>query len=215
MEALDHKEDVEAEGEALELWLRARPLDGTLAETYLREHRHVSVPISPRALKCMPRAHAGWAVPALIAAVQGLDGRVTAVQCTYLNPDTGAKADVRAPRKIFGRMHNGAVRLHMPDRSGLLGLAEGVETALSVFELTGIPCWATLGAHRLARIALPPDVREVHIFRDNDLAGESAATAAANLYLAEGYKVFLSHPGNAKHKDMNDLLRASRGGIRE
>ena len=164
METVEREEDAEAEGEALELWLRAKPLAGTLAERYLREHRRISVPLSPRALKFLPRAHARWAVPALIAAIEGIDGRLTAVVCTYLDPDTGRKADVRAPRKVFGRLRSGAVRLHMPDGNGRLGLAEGIETALSAFELTGIPCWAVIGV-RLGRIALPPMCAKCTSFR--------------------------------------------------
>jgi hypothetical protein len=179
-------------------------LAGTIAERYLREHRGITAPL-PKDLRFLPYAHAGWRAPGLIAAVRDLNDQITAVQCGYLDPNTGQKANVHAPRKIFGRMRNGAVRLGEPE-AGRLGLAEGVETALSAAEILGIPTWATLNVKRLARIALPPEVQEVHIMAD--INGIEEANQACNLYLLEGYRVFLHRPHDAKHKDFNDLLCA-------
>jgi hypothetical protein len=48
----------------------------------------------------------------------------------------------------------------------VLGLAEGIETALSAMQLTGVPVWASLGGARLHRVELPPEVKEVHVFLD-------------------------------------------------
>jgi phage/plasmid primase-like uncharacterized protein len=70
-------------------------------------------------------------------------------------------------------MHNGAVRLG--PAGDVLGLAEGIETALAAMQLTGVPCWACLGSKRLARVAIPDCVLELHIFADNDEPGRLAA----------------------------------------
>jgi hypothetical protein len=61
-----------------------------------------------------------------------------------------------------GWLGRGAVQLN-PPCDGELGLAEGVESALSATQLHGIPCWATLGAPRLSAIDLPSCVRRVHL----------------------------------------------------
>jgi putative DNA primase/helicase len=140
---------------------------------------------------------------ALIAAVTSGSRSLTAVQLTYLDPDTGAKAKTRIPKQTFGRLGNGAVKLGASDKYGRLGLAEGIETALSATQITSIP-WATLGVARLGKIALP-DVKTLSVFADNGAVDE--ALRAAKTYKATGYKVFLSYPADFERKDFNDLLR--------
>ena len=40
-------------------------------------------------------------------------------------------------------------------------------------QLTGIPVWACLGAQRMARVAIPDCVKELHVFADNDASFQS------------------------------------------
>ena len=54
--------------------------------------------------------------------------------------------------------------------NGLLGLSEGIETALSAQQLFGLPCWAALGS-RFVRVALPDIVAHVVLYADNGSAG--------------------------------------------
>ena len=51
-----------------------------------------------------------------------------------------------------------------------MGIAEGVETALSAMQMAGMTVWASLGASRLHNVELPPEVEEVHVFVDNLIA---------------------------------------------
>jgi hypothetical protein len=121
-------------------------------EWYLR-HRGITLPV-PAVLR---RWRNGF-----MAAVQQLDGVVTAIQ---------TKSLARKPT-TRGWLGSGAVQL-APPCNGELGLAEGVENALSATQLFNLPCWATLGAHRLGAINLPSCVRRVHLFVDNDDGGVS------------------------------------------
>jgi putative DNA primase/helicase len=139
--------------------------------------------------------------------LHGLIGRSWRVQLTYLNARTGAKACISAPRITVGQMGTGAVRLAAAGAT--LGLAEGVETALSATELHGVPCWATLGGQRLSKITLPAEVKTVHVFADNDEPGKVAAERAAHRYTSEGKHVTLHFPPK-KHGDFNDALLARR-----
>jgi putative DNA primase/helicase len=68
-----------------------------------------------------------------------------------------------------------AVRLMRHDDT--LGIAEGIETALSATEVFGVPVWAALNANRLEAWEPPAGVRRVVIFGDNDenFVGQSAA----------------------------------------
>jgi hypothetical protein len=54
----------------------------------------------------------------------------------------------------------------VPDR--LLGVAEGIETALAVQEATGLPTWATLNAALMKSFEPPEGVDKLLIWADND-----------------------------------------------
>ena len=46
-------------------------------------------------------------------------------------------------------------------------------------ELSGVTVWASLGSARLHQVELPSEVKEVHVFVDNDEPGRLAARRAA------------------------------------
>ena len=173
-------EQIEPDERALALWRSAEPIADTLAHRYLRARGlTIAPPPSLRfvpALAYMPRV----ALPAMVAGLQASDRRVVAVQITYLDPRGHKKAQVSMPRKTIGKMFDGAVRLAGAGEA--LGIAEGIETALSAMQLTGIPCWACLGSQRMARVVIPDCVRELHIFADADEPGRLAAEQTAKAH---------------------------------
>lgn len=117
----------------------------------------------------------GNSFPVMLAAYRGPDGRATGLHRTYLSGDD-RKASVSNPKLSLGELvAGGAVRLGAP--GPVLGIAEGIETALAASILFGIPVWAALNANRLAVWEPPTDVREVVIFGDNDenFVGQTAA----------------------------------------
>jgi hypothetical protein len=140
---------------------------------------------------------------AMIAAVSGAEHKIVAVQVTRLDPLTADKAAISQPRKTYGRMLDGAVRL-APALGDTLALAEGVETALSFTEFTGIVCWAVLGKVRFAKVALPAHVRHLHLCADTDSVG----ACEQRHYERRGLDVTMRVPecGN----DFNDVLQARR-----
>eukprot|EP00456_Euglypha_rotunda_P024841 TRINITY_DN20232_c0_g1_i18.p1 TRINITY_DN20232_c0_g1~~TRINITY_DN20232_c0_g1_i18.p1 ORF type:complete len:314 (-),score=46.37 TRINITY_DN20232_c0_g1_i18:11-952(-) len=157
---------------ALAIWDEARLLSGTPAEIYLRRRR---IAILPCALRFHPRTPLRGGAdlefrPAMIAALHEA-GRFVAIQRTFFDWDDSRRArDLDDPRMMLGRPHRGAVVLE--PATSVLGLAEGIETAMSAMMLFGIPVWAALGAERLDQIAIPDSVSRLVLFPDNDLAGE-------------------------------------------
>src|SRR4029453_5934637 len=105
----------------------------------------------------------------MIAAVHAPDGNVIAIQTTFLTSDARL-ASRTLPRITQGALGRGAVRLAAAGE--VLGLAEGTETGMSAMQLFDIPTWAVLGANRLDSVAIPPEVKELFIFADNDDAGK-------------------------------------------
>jgi hypothetical protein len=193
--------DPAPEARVVDAMVFSAPIAGTLGELYLRSRGIVGT-VNPSVLRFTPQAiHpiTKQMQPAIIAAVT--NDRLLGVQLTFLR-SSGAK-DIRHNAGSFGR---GAVKLAEP-ANGELGLAEGTETALSATQLTGVPCWATLGALRMDSVRLPANVKRVHIFADNDEAGRTAVAAALRRYTM-GRHVTVHWPP-PQYKDWNDVLRES------
>lgn len=202
---------------AQRIWDDARPLSGTPAEIYLRRRR---IAILPHTLRFHPRTPLGRgdAVdfrPAMIAAMHdgGLhdEGRFVAIQRTFFDRDDARRArDLPDPRMTLGRPDRAAVML--APATTILGLAEGVETALSAMILFDIPVWATLGSERLHQIAIPDRVTRLVLFPDNDIAGEIGAASAFQAYAMAGRTIETEYPP-AGFKDWNDVLRMGGEGV--
>ncbi|WP_286597389.1 DUF7146 domain-containing protein [Thiopseudomonas alkaliphila] len=154
--------------------------------------------------------------PALVAAVKSPQGEILTLHRTYLTPE-GNKADVDNPRKMMAipntvSLRGAAIRLGEP-KNGVLGVAEGLETALSATQGTGIPCWSTINAVLLAQFEPPEDVHTVVVFADKDLSstGEIAAEQLRVRLEAVGVKVKVLMPQQVipqgeKGIDWNDVL---------
>ncbi len=194
---------------ALNLWDQARPLAGTPGEIYLRRR---SIAMLSPALRFHPRTPHGGGEdvtfrPAMIAALHEA-GRFVAVQRTFFDWNEPRRArDLDNARLMLGRPRHGAVMLG--PATDCLGLAEGVETAMSAMILFRMPVWATLGTERFHQIVLPSGISRLTLFPDNDAAGEIAVAAALHAYACVGLPIETVWPPDG-HCDWNDVLR-SRG----
>lgn len=211
-DGVDNKTDRAKRQEALDIWDRCRAYRGTHAETYLRA-RNIRQPPSDQ-LRYHP-AEYHWPTkkkfPVLCARISDNHG-FCAVQRTFLDPNAPRKIDFgrEIPKKLTtGPMGAGAVRLRMPRET--LGLAEGVETALSCTQIYSVPVWATLGAKRLSRIDLPDCVERLIIFADAGKVGIEAAFEAQDIYEHQGYAVEVitpqAHNEHSAASDFNDVLQ--------
>lgn len=165
------------------LWNGGRPLTkGDAAGAYLAA-RLLAGPVNDLrfAPQCAVTGVEGVSsLPALLALVRDPDGCPTVVHRTYLGDR--AKADIDSPRRMMpGKLVKGsAIRLY--PYKGILGVAEGIETAMAVYRDFRIPCWSTINATMMREFIWPVDVTELHIFADNDenLTGHHAAYTLGN-----------------------------------
>jgi putative DNA primase/helicase len=147
----------------------------------------------PLPVGCMFWAHASaeyWHGPkrlgrysALLADVVDVNGELVTAHVTYLLnarklavPDPDSPSDTLPPRKILSSMTGRtgcAVRL-VP-ATDVLGIAEGIETALSASLLDDIPVWAAVNAGLLAKFEPPSTTQRLVIYADHDAAGLIAA----------------------------------------
>jgi putative DNA primase/helicase len=193
-----------------DLWRAALPiLDDEVAQ-YLRS-RGLNGPY-PHNLRFHPAAEVSnhprvRTLPAMLARVTGNDGTGVNIHRTYL--ENGRKAEwtpvgenvpASCRRLMPGSLPlDAAIRLQPHD--GKLGVAEGIETALAVMRDFQLPCWALINSTHMERWLVPSDVRELHIFGDNDhkFGGQAAAFRLAHraAVMPNAPKVFVRIPGTS------------------
>lgn len=184
----------------LEAWHGSKPVQpGDLAHTYLATRR-IEELIYPKALRFHPamRDGEGGVRPCMIAmvGVYGAD-KYSTMHRTFLKPDGSGKADMASPRKLMpGDLPEGACVALSEFKGGTLGIAEGIETAMSASALYDIPVWASINAGNLAKWIPPEGTEEVAIFGDNDpkFAGQAAAYALARRLAAKNIPVTVHIP---------------------
>jgi Zn ribbon nucleic-acid-binding protein len=174
---------------ALSLWRRRLPIDGSPAETYLREARGYTGPL-PSTLGFLPVSveHP----PAMIAAfgipLESLPGELTiedsavrGVHITRLRSDGRGKAGTDRDKFMIGRSTGAPIVLApLTDALGL-AITEGIEDALSIHEATGLGVWAAGSATRMSALAssIADYVECVTIVADSDEIGLSNAQKLA------------------------------------
>lgn len=191
------------------LFAMSQPITGTLAESYLRK-RGIADLRGAANLRFHPHCyfrrdeHApteNW--PAMIAAVTDLDGSITGVHRTWLDPQNRDKAPLDTPRRAMGDLLGNAVRLGISD--DVMASGEGIETVLSMRQiLPDMPMLAALSAAHLAAVQFPHTLRRLYILRDDDRAGDGARESLIKRADAAGIEAIVISP---QLGDFNEDLR--------
>jgi Toprim domain len=184
---------------AQRLFASAKPIRGTMAESYLRRRGLMDVP-DLGALRFHPRCYyrarhdapsETW--PALLAAVTDLEGTITGVLRTWLARDGSGKAPLATPRRSLGRLLGHGVRFG--NATDVVAVGESLETVLSLrVVLPAMPVVAALSSTHLAALILPSGLRRLYIARDNDRAGRRAAEMLGSRAHADGSEVLVLTP---------------------
>jgi hypothetical protein len=193
---------------ARRLFAMSQPTPGTIAETYLRKrcitilHEIGTLRFHPRCYY-RPDADAPTEVwPALIAAVTDLDGKITGVHRTWLDPSGRGKAPVDTPRRAMGHLLGHGVRFGAP--TDVMAAGEGLETMLSLRSaLPTLPMVAALSANHLAAILFPATLRRLYVARDRGPAGDLAVAALTERAQSAGIEALTLSPTLG---DFNDDL---------
>lgn len=197
---------------AKRVWNESQPINGTLAETYLRGRRIICD--LPETLRYHPNCYHGpsqSALPAMVALVEG--GENFAIHRTFLDPYGKGKAGLPTGDKMMlGSVCGGAVRLS--SSPGRLVVAEGIETALSLGSgllLEPATIWAALSTSGLRSLRLPQSVGQLAIATDPDVEGRKAAQVLAKHAFELGWQVSILAPENGV--DFNDILQAQEDAL--
>ncbi len=181
------------------VWLASTPIQrGDEAEQYLlgRGLRLHDLPESVRVHQAL-RYQDGETVgtyAAMIATVTGPDGKARSLHRTYLQE--ARKAPVASPKKLMQGLSLSGSAIRLTAVSRVLGIAEGIETALAASEMFEVPCWSCISTAGIESFEPPAGVKEIVIFADNDanFAGQKAAFAAAHRLKLRGFEVEVVTP---------------------
>lgn len=187
-----------------ELWTQCQPIGGTAA-AYLKA-RHCVIPPADGDLRWHPalKHPSGYTGPALVGLVtHARTGKPLSLHRTWIKAD-GTKATDPAKMMLGGHtVADGVIRL-WPDEAVTMGLgvAEGIETALSLAHAFA-PAWALIDAGHLVKFAPLPGIESLTIACDNDPAGIKAARQCATAWTKAGAEVFVTRQ---EANDLNDIL---------
>lgn len=183
------------------LWSRRQPVEGTIAEHYLRMRGYAG-PI-PATLGFLPAR--GTHGPAMIAAFgfpQEPEPGVLAmstepvfgVHLTRLKPDGSGKAGTDADKIMIGASIGSPIVLAPANDLLALGITEGIEDGLSMYEATNRGAWVAGCASRLPALAdaIPSYVECATIWVDEDALGERYSLELADKLDRRGITVELA-----------------------
>lgn len=167
-----------------EVWKASSPtVEGDIAHRYLEARG-----VDQREYWGLRTAEKLWSpegsFPAMIGVISDREGKPVSLHRTFLD-GKGGKAPIATPRMMMpGELPDGAcIRLcPIGDDADVVGVAEGIETALAASAIFGVPVWAVLNTSMMMNWLPPEGIREVVIFGDNDEnhAGHKAAYALSN-----------------------------------
>ncbi|MEM5427204.1 DUF7146 domain-containing protein [Cupriavidus oxalaticus] len=189
-----------------DLWSACEPLSGA-AVAYLKARR-CRIPPADGDLRYHPALQhpSGYTGPALVGLItDAVTRKPMSLHRTWIQAD-GRKADVDPPRLLLSghRKAGGVIRLWPDDAvTSAIGLAEGIETALSL--AWGIePTWSCVDAGNLAAFPVLSGIEVLTIAADDDPAGIAAGRECGERWAAAGCEVFLVRQEQA---DLNDAVQ--------
>jgi len=196
---------------ARKLFQEAKPIANTLGEKYLNKHRHLLGPYPPsiRFHPSLRHTETKTNYPAVLFAATDKNGQLQAVQAVFLDPTTGNKAALDVVKKTYGPIRGAAVELQK-GKDGIVTLAEGPETALSIAKArVDLTVKASLGISNMQNAPLSLNCKHLLLCADND--GVSSPTQSqyqkiVQTFTSRGIAVHLLQAPGLK-QDFNDMLK--------
>jgi hypothetical protein len=144
------------------------------------------------------------------------DDAVRGVHITRLLPDGSDRRRGDQAKIMVGHSTGSPIVLAPPNDLLGLAIAEGIEDALTMHEMTGLAAWAAGCASRLPALAeaVPGYIDCVNVVADDDTDGRRHSAALAGRIRARSIEVSLILPHrwqSAPHEDRGALVGAFSG----
>nr|WP_154816648.1 toprim domain-containing protein [Enterobacter hormaechei] len=189
------------------------PLRGTSGAEYLNSRGIYQLPAEAVRLNPKQR-HNGRVYQSIYSLATDDKGELCYLHQTLL--DGAKKADIGASAKRQKSLqednyldHARSVAIRMFPVASTLGIAEGIETALSAHQIYKVNTWATMTANFMKKFRVPAGVKHLIIFADRDETSATGLAAAcecahANLVAKNDLqRVSVYWPD---HDDFNNML---------
>lgn len=190
-------------------------LKNTPAQDYLKSRGIFVIPSSGASRYCANQPlNTGGTYQAIWSLVTDSQSNPCYLHRTLL--DGGKKADVDVTKKQMVLQdstmleHASSVAIRLFPVASTLGIAEGIETALSCKQLYSVNTWSVINANFMAKFIAPAGVDHLIIFTDMDphsATGHAAATTCAHKNLLAKNDVRKVSVRWCDHGDFNDLLQ--------
>ena len=191
---------------------RAKPVTkGDEVSRYLNSRDICNIPETIMFHPNLYESETGKTCAGMVAKIQNTSGGVISLHRTFLKD--GMKAPINSPRKVLspiGTLNGGAIRL-FPAQT-IIGLCEGIETAIAANELFGVPVWSVMNTNGLKTFVPPGGIKNILILGDNDenYAGQEAAFYAANKLALKGYRVQVKIPDTPGNDWLDEICKRKR-----
>ena len=188
------------------------PIEGTLAETYLKEHRGIDPHLCSkeiRFLESIKEPSTKQNYPALLVIGKNPEGIVEGVQVTYLEKDASKAKAPESAKRSYGVIKGSSIPVHQG--GNMIAVAEGVETALSVASANpNLTVFSSLGSiTNFSAQKFNAKGQTLLICADNDASDNASnhkVSRAADELANKGFNVFVAKP-NEVGQDFNDVLK--------
>ena len=185
------------------LWKNSIPLKpDDVVSRYLKTRGLYLQPANIRYCKQCYEKETRQLFPAMVAKIYSTSQKPISIHRTYLTLDSKKRQDLEKAKRLMPgteSLHGSSIRLFLPidtEHSQILGVAEGIETAIATTQFFKIATWACISSG-LMKFWLPPkEFKEIVIFGDNDLnyCGQEAAFVLAKTLHYQGLRVHVKIP---------------------
>jgi conjugative relaxase-like TrwC/TraI family protein len=203
---------------AQKLSAQSIPIEGTVAERYLKETRGIDLKSWPQDVRFHEGIHSkqnGKKCPALLVLARNKEDKIQAVQAVYLDEKTSKKAEVNVQQQIFGPVRGAlfstASGIDYFKKTAIV--CEGVEDALSLLKADSSKAlYACLIKSNFTHLNLTNIEKHAKIILAFNHEGvkpsemQNIAHLVKNLS-ASGQEVMLAQPDKIKN-NYNDILRS-------
>lgn len=145
--------------------------------------------------------------PAMLSILRYADGSGVSVHRTFITKG-GRKADVNPVRMMMPGLPLAGASVQLAPAAEVMGVAEGLETALCASIIYGMPVWSAISANGLQAWEPPPEAKSIWVFGDNDLGctGQIASFTLAKKLRGRGMDVEIQIPPSVG-TDWADVLK--------
>lgn len=195
------------------LWLSSDPLcSSDFVSLYLHKRGLVLTPLNVRYNKACYESDSKTKMPAMVARIQNNQGMPVGVHRVFI--DNNIKAKIASPEQMMPAtesLKGSAIRLFSSQnkllRPDILGVAEGIETAIACTQLYSIATWACINAPLMHSWLPPASIKKVVVFADNDAnyVGQEAAYRLGRILHSRRLIVQVIVPVDTG-TDFNDIL---------